>query len=609
LPCRLADFAIEIVSMIINQDPFLSQVVNSALDAANTFSATLPAPIKIGRDDLDHLVSTPPEFKFGQAALPTHSFAKKFRQSPVKIAEEMAKQISASVAKLGESSFVSKVEAVNGYLNFHCSFKTYGAYLLADIRKGDYFERSLVEASKKEKINVEFAQPNTHKALHVGHLRNMVFGDSICRILEYAGHDVVRATYPGDMGAHIAKSLWYIQTKLNGKLPTERQADWLGEVYAKSDDFVKTLNEADQPKVKAEIGAVLKQLQEQRGPAYELYKITREWSLRQMREVYEWLNIPFDVWYFESECDEPSRQLVLKKFEEGFFQKSEGAVGLDLSQYNLGFAMYLKSDGNGLYLTKDLELIRKKFADPAVTRSIVVVDARQRLHFQQLFKTAELMGYPQAAKSIHLSYESVTTPDGVAASSRNLNGILLADLRKVMEDKVTLDHLAEYHGTWSEADINKTAEVVTLGALKYGFLHVDGNSVIKFMLEEWLKLDGDTGPYLQYVHARCQSLLEKVGRPAEKFNLKFETSFEEELLVHLGRFNQSALHAAEGYRPAAISGYLLELCKLYNRFYKECPVRTSEGDLKDSRLALVEASARILRTGLALLGIPSPDRM
>ncbi len=596
--------------MIIQQDPFLSQVVTSALEAVKIFSAALPAPISIGHEDIDHLVTQPPEFKFGQAALPTHSFAKKFRQSPVKIAEEMAKQITASIGKLGAGSHIARVEAVNGYLNFHCNFQGYGTHLLSEIRKGDYFERPLVDPAKKEKINVEFAQPNTHKALHVGHLRNMVFGDSICRILKYAGHDVVRATYPGDMGAHIAKSLWYIQTQLNGKLPTERHADWLGEVYAKSDDFVKMAKEPEQQaKLKSEIGEVLKQLQARKGPAYDLYKITREWSLKQMRDVYEWLDIPFDVWYFESDCDEPSRELVLKKHAEGLFQKSEGAIGLDLSQWNLGFAMFLKSDGNGLYLTKDLELIRQKFADPKVTRSIVVVDARQRLHFQQLFKTAELMGYPQATKSVHLSYESVTTPDGVAASSRNLNGILLADLRKVMEDKVILDHLAEYHGTWSEADIQKTAQNVTLGALKYGFLHVDGNSVIKFMLEEWLKLDGDTGPYLQYVHARCQSLLDKVGRPSSKFNIKFETQFEEELMFHLGRFNYAALQAAEGYRPAAISGYLLELCKLYNRFYKECPVRTSEGDLKDSRLALVEASAKTLKTGLALLGIPAPDRM
>lgn len=593
-----------------HQDIFLTQVIERATSAAQAVAKTVAGQPEIRTDEIANLVSNPPEFRFGQAALPCHSFAKKFRLPPVKIANEMAQQINDWAQQSGANTHIARVEAVNGYLNFHCHFKNYAKHLLGDIRSGEYFNRPLLDAEKIEKILIEYAQPNTHKALHVGHLRNMVYGDSVSHILEYAGHEVVRATYPGDMGAHIAKSLWYIQTQLGGKLPTERQADWLGEVYAKSDDYVKSITEhGAQAKMKAEIGAVLKELQNQSGPAYELYRVTREWSLDQQKRIYAWLGMKFDVWYFESECDEPSRELVLKKFEEGFFQKSEGAIGLDLSQWNLGFAMFLKSDGNGLYITKDLELIRRKFADPKVTRSLVVVDARQRLHFQQLFKAAELMGYPQAAKSVHLSYESVTTPDGVPCSSRNLNGILLEDLRRVIEDKVILDHLHSYHGIWAETEVRNVAEAVTLGALKYGFLRVDGNSVIKFMLDEWLKLEGDTGPYLQYVHARCQSLLEKVGRAGATQEFVFETPFEEELLVHLGRFNHFVLQAAEGFRPAVISTYLHELCRLYNRFYKECPVKTAQGPLRESRLSLVEASAAVLRTGLSLLGIPAPDKM
>lgn len=589
-----------------HKDLFLEQVIDRAWDAAKAVAAGVPGQPEVTRAELAALIAQPPEFKLGQAALPCHSFARKFRIAPVKIADEMARQIGSADAPL-----IGRVEAVNGYLNFHCNFLNYGQHLLADIRSGAYFERSLVEPAGKEKILVEFAQPNTHKALHVGHLRNMVFGESVCRILEYAGHDVVRATYPGDMGAHIAKSLWYIKTQLGGYLPSEHHADWLGEVYAKSDDYVKSVSDpALQARIKTEIGAVLKELQAGTGEYYKLYRTTREWSLEQQRRIYDWLGIQFDHWFYESECDEPSRELVVQKHREGFFVESEGAVGIDLSQWGLGFALFLKSDGNGLYLTKDLELIRRKFADPAVTRSLVVVDARQRLHFQQLFKTAELMGYPQAARSVHLSYESVCTPDGAPCSSRNLNGVLLDELRNVMEDKVILDYLHAYRGEWSDDEIRHTAGVVTLGALKYGFLRVDGNSVIKFMLDEWLKLDGDTGPYLQYVHARCQSILEKVGKPAAgSFAVTFATTFEEELLYHLGRFNHFALQASDGFRPAAVAGYLFELCKLYNRFYKECPIRTSEGTLRESRLALVEASAQVLATGLDLLGIPAPKRM
>ncbi len=588
------------------RDLFFQQVIDHAWQAAQSMAATLPTPVPVTRAEIENLIVVPPEFKFGQAAIPCHSFAKKFRVAPPKIADEMAKAITSAGA-----TFISKVDAITGYLNFHCHFGNYGRHLLAEIRSTRYFSKSLVEADKKEKILIEYSQPNTHKAMHVGHLRNMVFGDSVCRILDYCGHNVVRATYPGDMGAHIAKSIWYIQTQLHGRLPTERQADWLGEVYAKSDDFVKSVqDEARQAQIKSEIGDVLRQLQSRNGESYKLYVTTREWSLEQQKRIYSWLGIVFDVWFYESECDEPSRELVLRKLEEGFFVRSDGAVGIDLAQWGFGFALFLKSDGNGLYLTKDLELIRRKFADPSVARSIVVVDSRQRLHFQQLFKTAELMGFPQAAKSVHLSYESVTTPDGVPCSSRNLNGVLLDELRNVMEDKVIFDHLHAYRGEWTDEEIRKTAEVVTLGALKYGFLRVDGNSVIKFMLEEWMKLDGDTGPYLQYVHARCCSILNKLGKASgEDFAIEFATPFEDELLYHLGRFNQFALQASDGLRPAVIATYLFDLCKLYNRFYKECPIRTSEGPLRESRLALVEASAAILSKGLELLGIPAPQRM
>jgi arginyl-tRNA synthetase len=429
--------------------------------------------------------------------------------------------------------------------------------------------------------------------------------------LAYVGHQAVRATYPGDMGTHIAKTLWYLQTrKVKDGLPTENQADWLGKVYAEADEYVTSLEgKPEAVALKSEIAGVLQDLQHKRGVYYPLYLQTREWSLAQMRQIYDWLGIHFDVWYFESECDEPSQQLALKKFQDGFFVKSEGAIGIDLSAYNLGFALFLKSDGSGLYLTKDLELIRRKFEDPTVTRSIVVVDARQKLHFKQLFKTAELMGYPQAAKSEHLSYETVTTEDGKPFSSRSLTGMPLHELRAVMERKIVADYLESFRGEWSDEEIHRTAGMVALGALKYGFLRVDGNGVIRFVLNDWLKLDGDTGPYLQYVHARCASLIRKQGGAPAEVAVEFERDIEKELLYFLSRLDQVVLQAAQTYRPSVLAAYLYDLCKLFNRFYTECPIKTSTGARRDTRMALVEATALILKKGLNLLGIPAPEKM
>ncbi len=547
----------------------------------------------------------PPQFQLGQAAVACHSLAKVMRTAPVKIAQTLADGIAKKSLR-----YIAKVEAVNGYLNFHCNFTAYAPALMPEIHSGRYFSRELIPAEKREKIVVEYSQPNTHKALHVGHLRNMVYGDAVCNLLLNAGHEIVRATYPGDMGTHIAKTLWYIKHQKGGVLPTENHAEWLGQCYIEADAFLTAaVGTPAEAQNRAEVVAMLQDLQHQKGEYYPLYLKTREWSLDQMRRTYDWLGIHFDVWYFESECDEPSRVLAQKKFADGFFIQSQGAIGVDLNAYNLGFAMFLKSDGSGLYLTKDLELIRRKFEDPKVTRSIYVVDARQKLHFQQLFKTAELMGYPQAARSEHLSYETVMTEDGKPFSSRSLLGLPLPELRQVMQEKVISDYLKDNRGVWTDEEIGKTAEMVALGALKFGFLRVDGNSVIRFVLNDWLKLDGETGPYLQYVHARCASLLKKVGTRSEKFTPVLETEIEKELLYFMGKFDRFALAAAESYRPSVLAGYLFDLCKNFNRFYTDCPVKTATGDQRNTRLALVESTALLLKRGLGLLGIPAPDKM
>lgn len=547
----------------------------------------------------------PPQFNLGQAAIACHPLAKKLRINPVKIAQSLADLISKRPYPL-----ISRVEAINGYLNFHCHFLNYAPVALEEIRGGAYFKRNLLPKELVDGIVVEFSQPNTHKALHIGHLRNMVYGDAVCNLLDRAGHRVIRATYPGDLGTHIAKTLLYIKKHHKGPLPTQNRADWLGERYRDADAYVTGLEgKPEAAQLKGEIAKVLSELQHQKGEYFTFYQETREWSLEQMQDIYQWLGIRFDVWYFESECDEPSRVLVQKKYQEGFFALSEGAIGIDLNAFNLGFALFLKSDGTGLYLTKDLELIRRKFEDPSVTRSIVIVDSRQKLHFKQLFKTAELMGYPQAARSEHLSYETVTTEDGLPFSSRSLTGMPLSELKKIMEEKITTDYLSRYRGEWSDEEIQSTASMIALGAIKFGFLRVDGNCIIRFVLNDWLKLDGETGPYLQYVHARCASLLKKIGVPEKKFEIVLESEVEQELLFGLRHFNRAVLHAAETYRPSVVAAFLYDICKLFNRFYTDCPIKTAVGDQKNTRLALVESTAAVLKEGLKLLGIPAPNKM
>lgn len=587
------------------QDMFRSEVLTQVEAGLCALARQSDIELSISRAEIAKLVSVPPSFDMGQAALPCFPFARQLRMRPQDIAKALADSLNA-----GGRSCVARAEAVSGYLNVFCNFEAYGAWLCRVVREGTLFGAGLLDQARREKIVVEYSQPNTHKALHVGHLRCVVVGDAVSRILEFAGHRIVRATYPGDLGTHVAKILWFLKHQFSGELPREGHARWLGEIYVQAAEaFAAIEGTPQEPEARAQMADIVSQILAEQGDAHRLWLTTREWSFEEMRRMYRWLGVNFDVWYTESECERPAVELVRQKLAEGFFVQDQGAVGKDLSEWKLGFALFLKSDGHGLYLTKDLELMRRKFADPEVTSSIYVVDARQQYHFKQLFKTAELMGFPQAARSTHLSYETVNTPEGKAFASRNFKGTALDDVRHAMEAKVVREHLERYRGTWSEEDITRTAADVTLGALKFGLLKVDNTTPVTFLLEEWLRLDGDTGPYLQYVHARCRNILEKQGAPADADDLVFDDVVERQLVALLSRFGESCLLAATQLRPSFVANYLLELARLFNKFYEMCPIRTASGALRNSRLLLVDTTARVMAKGLSLLGIPAPEHM
>ncbi len=590
--------------MFIPYDKFKNEIIEILIDTFEEEGKKNNQKVTITSSELQALISTPPEFEMGQGALPCFPFAKILKISP----QNIAKIFEEAINKNSKKKYIKAATAVNAYVNFYCNFEN---ILVEKSNCFDDYQEPFFPLANKEKVVVEYSQPNTHKAMHVGHLRCLVLGDAVSNLLGFVGHQVIRATYPGDMGTHVAKVLWYLTHPTPKPFPTdsEDKATWLGKMYAQADEaFKQTLGSAQESQTKKEIGEVLADLHKSSGKYFDIWKETRQWSLDYLQNIYTWLNTKFDIWYFESECESPAKKLVLQKYEEGFFVKDNGAIGIDLTPWKLGFAMYLKSDGNSLYLTKDLDLISKKFADPGVTKSVYVVDARQKFHFDQLFKTAELMGYSQAKRSQHLSYETVNSENGTPFSSRELNGLALLDLKETMERKVITDYLEKYRDTWSEEDIHNTARDVTIGALKYGMLRVDNNTQIHFSLSEWLRLDGDTGPYLQYVHARCCSILEKF-HIAEGFSPTLIEKNEQELLFMINRFYEFVLQGAEQCRPSLLATYLFQLCKQFNRFYESCPIKDASFDVKNSRLNLVTLTKKTIAEGLALLGIPAPNRM
>ncbi len=325
----------------------------------------------------------PPNLELGDLAFGCFALAKMRRKGPPQIAQELKTLISTD-------QWLEKVEAVGPYLNFRLSPEAFGEDLLQSILSGEFFKQKLTENNPK--IMVEYSQPNTHKELHVGHMRNACLGDALVKTMRYAGYDVISSTFPGDVGTHVAKCLWYLKFHNQEQTPIKGRGEWLGKIYSRA--HLKLEDEEKTPageENKKQLTEILRQLESKQGEYFQQWKETREWSVELMKDVYAWAGVTFDQWYWESEVDSSSVQYVKELYSQGRLQKSEGAIGLDLSADNLGFCLLLKSDGTGLYATKDIELAKRKFQDFKIDKSIYVVDMRQALHFKQVFKVLEFL--------------------------------------------------------------------------------------------------------------------------------------------------------------------------------------------------------------------------
>lgn len=566
--------------------------------------------ITVTNEDIYTALVEPPNPEMGHLAFGCFLFAKTLKKSPASVASELK-------SLLGEVSGTSSIEATGPYLNIKFEPGILASATVLKALNSEMFSSVLVADAPKTMI--EYSQPNTHKELHVGHMRNLCLGDSLIRLLRrsFGTDKIISSTFPGDVGTHVAKCLWYIKNHtgpevLENKRNDPMRGEWLGQMYSTAS--LKLEDEAGTPDIfernKAQLTEILKQLEAGRGEYYDLWKETREWSIELMNRVYKWAGVDFDRWYWESEVDADSVKTVKKYFAEGKLQESQGAIGIDFSAENLGFCLLLKTDGTGLYATKDIELARRKFEDFKIEKSIYVVDMRQALHFKQVFKALEHLGFEQAKDCYHLQYNFVELPDG-AMSSRKGNIVPLVSLVEKMKEHVKTQYLARYKDEWSVDEIENVADTVAKGAIKYGMLRQDTNKKIVFDMDEWLKLDGESGPFIQYSYARINSLLKKFGQNGIDFNGQLLVHPTEiKLMQHLMNFNGVIVASAENYKPAALCTYLYDTAKKFNAFYHDCPIgNVEDAELRKARLALSAAVGLVLVNGLSLLGIPVPERM
>lgn len=545
-----------------------------------------------------------PDSKMGHLAFALFPYAKELKLNPAALSKTLSDKLGSLSSK---PTFIEKAQNVGPYLNFFYSTGELAQLIVPQVLEGSFFKRKISQDMPRTMI--EYSQPNTHKEMHVGHMRNLCLGDSLIRLHRYCNFDIVASTFPGDVGTHVAKCLWYYKNHNTETPPKERKGAWLGRLYTLAHNKLEDEKGTPQEEInRKELTEILAQLEKKSGPFFDLWIETREWSVDLMKEVYAWAGVSFDVWFWESEVDSDSVKLAREWQQKGLFIEDDGAVGADLKEYGLGFCLLIKSDGNGLYATKDVELARRKFQEKGIEKSLYVVDLRQSHHFKQVFKILELMGFKHAKDCFHLAYDFVELPDG-AMSSRKGNIVALQSLIDKMVEKIKTDYLNRYQGDWSAEEIEQTAQDVARGAIKYGMTKIDPLKKIVFDMNEWLKLDGESGPYLQYTYARIQSMNRKIEKSAKPDYLTLKEPQERELVRLLPQFNTIVTQACEQYRPNVLTSYLFDVARAFNAFYSECPVASSPSGQREARLDLALSAAEVIKQGLALLGIPVPQKM
>ena len=547
-------------------------------------------------------------------------------------AQEIAEQVKGVVLSLSKDQVsgvpgISRVEAVKGYLNLYLDAAGY-ARRIADtvLAQGDDFGRG---APKSERVMVEYAQPNTHHSFHIGHARTAILGEVLARIMEFAGFDTVRATYPGDIGLGVITILWAYDKFYKGQEPegVHERGQWLLKIYVEATKLMEakeneTLEEkAQREAYDAERREMLRKWDASDPYVRELWRRTREWSLQELHDIFRMLDIKMDVFFFESEVDEPAKQIVEELIALGIADderpqggavivKIDEKLGLKKEKYRTN--VILRSDGTTLYLTKDLALAKVKFEKYRVDRSIYVVDARQSLHLQQAFAILKLWGFKQAEKCYHLGYGFVSLPEG-AMSARRGRVALFKDVADEAERRA-LAAMGERTPDMPDGERQRVARQIGLGALKYAMLSVDNSRDTIFDINAALSFEGHTGPYIQNAHVRANSILKRSQVDTLAcLNAGFDyglSSHEIQLIDQISRFPATVEHAAQEYRPLIIANYAYDLANAFHSFYHADPVLQAESEtIRNARLRLVAAAKQTLANALRLLSIEAPEVM
>ena len=558
----------------------------------------LQKELGISKTEIESLIEIPPRNEMGDYSFPCFTLPKLLEKSgfpapdnnPLKIAESLAKKITKTKSKK-----VEKVESKGAYVNFFLDKKFLAKEILKNSMNKNFGKH---KQKTPKKLVIEFSQPNTHKAFHVGHIRGTAIGESLARIYENDGFTATRLNYHGDTGMHIAKWIWCYQNFHKGEKLTSNEK-WIAEIYTEA---VKRLSENED--LQEEVNIINQKLEDKSDKTInELWKKTRKLSIASWNKIYQELNTKFDKQYFESEVElegkKIAQDLVRKKIA-----KKDDAIFMDLEEYNLGTLVLLRKDATVLYSAKDLALAIKKTKEFPADEYIITIGDEQKHYFKQLQKTLELMKFKKAKEYNVITFGMIRFPEG-KMSSRTGNNILYSEFIENVT-KAAKEGLISRSEILDDPLTGKKALTIAISAIKYAILKQDPAKNIVFDPKQAISFEGDTGPYLLYSYARANSIAKKVTSKA-KSNFDNLESQELKLLKKISEFPHITKRAKENNAPNLIANFSFELSKLFNEFYHACPVlgNSSEG----RRLEIIKAFKNTLQKSLDLLAINILDEM
>lgn len=505
-------------------------------------------------------------------------------------------------------SEIRAFNSVKGFLNLSLS-QVYWKEALEGVVSDENFGKL---PSTGRRIMVEFSSPNTNKPLHLGHVRNNLLGSSVSNLLAAAGNDVIKTTLVNDRGVHICKSMYAWEKRFNGATPesTGKKGDHLvGDCYV---EFAKM--EKENPAVMDDVHEMLVKWEEGDPQVRRLWEMMNEWVFAGFEQTYKALGITFDKTYYEHDTYLLGKELVQRGLDMGVFVKDpDGSVWCDLTADGLDRKLLLRSDGTSVYITQDLGTAERRFSEYKLDSHIYVVGDEQNYHFQVLKLILKKLGFAWADQIFHLSYGMVELPEG-KMKSREGTVVDADDLIAKMYDeaKATSEEsgkLAEL----SEEEKDRLYSMIGLGALKYFILKVDPKKKMLFNPKESIDFNGNTGPFIQYTHARICSILRKAQEQGFSTSMpdSAELSAKEIRLVKiLSSYPQKVSEAASALSPALIANYCYDLAKEFNQYYHDTGIlKEPDANLRSMRLALISALASVLRRGMNILGIELPERM